>query len=120
MQLIDVLALYKSDLILPLALGIPGFLFLFFLFFSIRKLRDYLKKVTQQQNGGRNILRAYLIVVSALTLFVSVILVFLAIFPWYTANFLAFIVFLLYLTTYVSFTKNSFPISWRKSSILVP
>ena len=108
MQLIDVLALYKSDLILPLALGIPGFLFLFFLFFSIRKLKNYLKKVTQQQNGGRNILRAYLIVVSALTLFVPVISVFLAILPWYTANFLAFIVFLLYLTTYVSFTKKLF------------
>ena len=62
MHLIDYLALYRPDLILPLAVSVPALFLLFFLAFSIRKIKSYLEKATQQTNKKRNTLRAYLLV----------------------------------------------------------
>jgi heme exporter protein D len=58
MQLIDFLALYRSDLILPLAVFVPFLFLLFLLVFSIRKVKNYLERVIQQTNKKRNTLRA--------------------------------------------------------------
>jgi len=89
-QLTDLIAVYNPKVILPLAIGVPAFLFLFYVVTSIKKLRNYLKKITQQQNESRNVIRAYLIIVSFLVFTIPLMILCLAIFPWQTAIFLSF------------------------------
>ena len=106
MSIIDLLGRYRPDLILPLAVAVPSFLFILFLIFAIRKLRNYLQYLTQQLNRNRNTIRAYIIVLSGLILFIPTVFFFLAVFPWHTAIFLSILVVLLYAGLYFQLSKK--------------
>jgi hypothetical protein len=120
MHLIDYLALYRPDLILPLAVSVPALFLLFFLAFSIRKIKSYLEKATQQTNKKRNTLRAYLLVSSVTFLSVLVVSFFLIVLPWYTALFLSMLTAFLYIGSYLLFSKRLFDFVIKKAKYSKP